>query len=107
MYTCIAYLIEIRKFCSKTWFIKVLILRFKNALKLYNVSTSTFNFQKIRGYTPGSPLKGGGEGRGEGEEREEAREGRPPIHIPGYATATHSCTSQYICVNVYSFFVFL
>ena len=27
MYTCIAYLIEIRKFCSKTWFIKVLILR--------------------------------------------------------------------------------
>ena len=27
VYTCIAYLIEIRKFCSKTWFIKVLILR--------------------------------------------------------------------------------
>jgi len=27
MYTCIAYLIEIRKFCSKNWFIKVLILR--------------------------------------------------------------------------------
>ena len=27
MYTCIAYLIEIRQFCSKTWFIKVLILR--------------------------------------------------------------------------------
>ena len=26
-YTCIAYLIEIRKFRSKTWFIKVLILR--------------------------------------------------------------------------------
>jgi len=27
IYTCIAYLIEIRKFCSKTWFIKALILR--------------------------------------------------------------------------------
>jgi len=27
MYTCIAYLTEIRKFCSKTWLIKVLILR--------------------------------------------------------------------------------
>jgi len=27
MYTCMAYLIEIRKYCSKTWFIKVLILR--------------------------------------------------------------------------------
>jgi len=27
MYTCMAYLIEIRKFCSKTSFIKVLILR--------------------------------------------------------------------------------
>ena len=26
MYTCIAYLIEILTFCSKTWFIKVLIL---------------------------------------------------------------------------------
>jgi len=25
-------------------------------------------------------------GRGEGEEKEGAREGRPPIHIPGYAT---------------------
>ena len=29
MYTCIAYLTEIRKFCSKTLFIKA-----KNALKL-------------------------------------------------------------------------
>jgi len=38
------------------------------------------------GYTPGPPLKGGGEKRGEGKEREGAREGRPPIHIPGYAT---------------------
>jgi len=27
MYTCIAYFIKIRKFCSKTYFIKVLILR--------------------------------------------------------------------------------
>jgi len=25
-------------------------------------------------------------GRGEGEEREAAREGRPPIHIPSYDT---------------------
>ena len=32
MYTCIAYLIEMRKFCSKTWFIKVLILRPKNKM---------------------------------------------------------------------------
>jgi len=35
--------------------------------------------KKFRGYTPGSPLKGGEEGRGKG--------GEPPIHIPGYATA--------------------
>jgi len=86
MYTCIAYLIEIRKFCSKTWFIKVLILRPK---MLQNSPTNTFNFKKISGgYTPGLPLKGGGEGRGEREEREGAREGRPPppIHIPGYVT---------------------
>jgi len=46
---------------------------------------STFNFQKNSGgYIPGLSLKG--EGRGEGEEREGTREGRPPIHIPGYAT---------------------
>jgi len=30
------------------------------------------------GYTPGPPLKGGREGRGEGEERKGAREGSPP-----------------------------
>jgi len=36
------------------------------------------------GYTPGPPLKGGGEG----EDREGATGGEaPPIHIPGYATA--------------------
>jgi len=47
--------------------------------------TSTFNFKKNSGgYTPGLPLKKGGEG----EEKEEAREASPPppIHIPGYAT---------------------
>ena len=68
MYTCIAYLIEIRNFCSK-----------------------------IRGLYPRTPFK---RGRGEGEER--AREGRPPIHIPGYATA---CNSSSYCLghskNVY------
>jgi len=37
------------------------------------------------GYTPGLPLKGE-----RGEEREEAREGSPPIHIPGYATVKNS-----------------
>jgi len=32
-----------------------------------------------------SPKKG--RGKKEGKEREGAREGSPPIHIPGYATA--------------------
>ena len=50
----------------------------QNALKL---TYEHVQFQKISGgYTPGPPLKG------EGEEREGAREERPPIHIPGYAT---------------------
>jgi len=49
---------------------------------------STFNFQKNSGgYTPEPLLKGGEERREEGEERERAREGSPPVHIPGYATA--------------------
>jgi len=61
MYTCIAYLIEIRKFCSKTWLIKVLILRPK---MLYNSRTSTFNFKKIQGVIPRTPLKGEGEEKG-------------------------------------------
>jgi len=30
------------------------------------------------------------EGGGEGEERKGAREGSPPIHIPGYATGYSS-----------------
>jgi len=47
----------------------------QNAL---NSPTSTFNFKKISGgYTP-DPLKRGRGGRGEGEEREGAREGSPP-----------------------------
>jgi len=37
---------------------------------------------------PRPPLKGGGEGRGEEEKREGARERRTPIHIPGYATVS-------------------
>jgi len=78
MYTCIAYLIEIRKFCLKTWFIKVLILRPK---MLYNSPQFP---KKFRSYNPGPPLKGAGErgraGQGEG------KGGEPPIHIPGYAT---------------------
>jgi len=84
MYTRIAYLIEIRKFCSKN-----LVHEGVNfeAPKALNSPTSTFNFQKISGgYTPGPSLRGGG-GRGKGKEREGAKEGRPPIHIPGYAAA--------------------
>jgi len=70
MYTCIAYLIEIRKFCSKTWFIKVLILRPK---MLYNSPTSTFNFKKkyfSGGLYPRTSVK-----RGRGGERGRGAEG--------------------------------
>jgi len=81
MYTCIAYLVEIRKFCSKTWFIKVLILRPKCSKTHIQAPLISKNL------TPGPLLKGVEEGRGEGEEREGAREGRPPVHIPGYAIA--------------------
>ena len=78
MYTCVAYLIEIWKFCSKTWFIKVLILRPK---MLQNSPTSTFNLKKNPGLYTRTPVKRGREG---------AREGRPPIHFPGYATAHYT-----------------
>ena len=71
MYTCVAYLIEIRQFCSKNLVHKGVNFEAQNALKL---TTSTFNLKKFRGYTPGPPLKGG-----EGGDP-------PPIHIPGYAT---------------------
>jgi len=85
MYTCIAYLVEIRKFCSKTWFIKVLILRPK---MLENSPTITFNFKKnFGGYTPGPPLKGDGREEGKGAEGGGKGGDPPPIHIPGYATA--------------------
>jgi len=83
MYSCIAYLIEIRKFCSKNLFHKSVNFEAQNALKL----TYDFNFKKHpRNYTPEPPLKRGGEGREKKEERERAREMIPPIHIPGYTT---------------------
>jgi len=56
MYTCVAYLIEIRQFCSKNLVHKGVNFEAQNALKL---TTSTFNLKKFRGYTPGPPLKGG------------------------------------------------
>jgi len=65
--TCIAYFIEIRKFRSKTWFIKVLILRPK---LLSNSPTSTFNFNFFFWWLyPRTPVKKerGGKGqRGKG-----------------------------------------
>jgi len=66
MYTCIAYLIEIRKFCSKNLVHKGVNFEAQNALK---VTYALLVSKKI-------PLKGGGEGRG--EEKEGAREWRPP-----------------------------
>jgi len=79
MYTCIAYLIEIRKYCAKNWFIKVLILTPKCSKTHLR---APLIFKNFPGVIP--PLKGGG------EERKGAREGRPPIHIPGYATDRHA-----------------
>jgi len=75
MYTCITNLIQIRKFCSKNLVHKGVDFEAPNAQKS---PKSTFNFKKISGgYTPG-PIKKGRGGRGEEEEREGAREGRPP-----------------------------
>jgi len=75
MYTCIAYLIENTKFYSKTWFIKVLILI--EAQNLLNSPTSIFNFKKNSGgYTPGPPLKEGGE---RGRRRRGQGTGAPPL----------------------------
>jgi len=67
MYTCIAYLIAIRKFCSKNLVHRGVNFEAQNALKLTN---EHLQFQKNRrGLYPAPPLKGRGEGRGEGEER--------------------------------------
>ena len=69
MYTCIAYLTEIRKFCSKNLVHKGVNFEAQNALKL--TYTSTFNKKISWGYTPGPSLKGGGEGKGRrGREQE-------------------------------------
>jgi len=38
---------------------------------------STFNFKKFPGVIPPTPVKRGGEGTEEGEDRKGAREGRP------------------------------
>jgi len=61
MYTCIAYLIEIQKSCSKNPVHKGVNFEGQNALKL---TYDTFNFKKKNsgGYTPGPQLKGGGKG---------------------------------------------
>jgi len=84
MYTYIAYLIEIGKFCSKNLVHKGVNFEAQNALKRAALISENF-----RGYTSVPPLKGGsggerrmgGEGGGKG--------GEPPIHIPGYATASY------------------
>jgi len=78
-YTCIAYLIEIRKFCSKNLVHKGVNFEAQNSLELTYEHLYLFKFSGVIP-THGPPLKG------EGEEREGARKGAPPIHIPGYAT---------------------
>jgi len=71
-YTCIAYLIEIRKFCSKNLVHKGANFEAQNALKL---TYKHLSFQKkFPRVIPRTPLKRGGEG----EKREGAREGRSP-----------------------------
>ena len=96
MYTCIAYLIEIRKFCSKNLVHKGVNFEAQNALK---VTYAPLISKNSGGYTPGPPLKGGGEGRREGEEKEGAREWSPPIHTPGYATGQHVCIGYKIATT--------
>ena len=78
MYTCIAYLIEIRKFCSKNVIRKGVNFEAQNALKL---TYEHLQFKKNPGLYTRTPVKRGREG---------AREGRPPIHFPGYATAHYT-----------------
>jgi len=75
--TCIAYLIEIRKFCSKNLVNKGVNFEAQNALK---VTYEHLQFKKIPGVIPPAPVKRA-RGRGGGGES-------PPIHIPGYATET-------------------
>jgi len=79
MYTCIAYLTEIRKFCSKNLVHKGVNFEAPNALKL--TYDHLLISKKFRGLYPRTPVKRGGR-----EERKGAREGSPPIHISGYAT---------------------
>ena len=58
MYTCITYLIEIQKFCSKNLVYKRVNFVAQNALKL---TYKHLYFPKIsRGYTP--VIRGGGKG---------------------------------------------
>jgi len=71
MYTCIAYLIEIRKFCSKNLVHKGVNFEVQNAVKTH--TRAPLISKNFRGLYPRTPVKRGGEGR-EGR----AREGRPP-----------------------------
>ena len=62
MYTCVAYLIEIRKFCSKNLLHNGVNFEAQNALKL---TYEHLQFQKkIRGLYPQTPVKRGRRGRG-------------------------------------------
>jgi len=82
MYTCIAYLIEIRKFCSKNLVYKGVNFEAQNAL---NSPTSTFDFKKKISLADPHE-KGEGRGKGKGRRWRGQGWGGPPIHISGYAT---------------------
>jgi len=82
--------LKFESFAQKTWFIKVLILRPKCSKSHLRVPLFS---KKSGGYTSGPPLKGG-------EEKEGAREGSPPIHIPGYATETYEVEPMFSVFSV-------
>jgi len=68
MYTCIAYFIEIRKFCSKNLVQKGVNFEAQNALKLTYILAPLIS-KNFWGLYPRTPVKGGRRGkRGRGGE---------------------------------------
>jgi len=92
MYTCIAYLIEIRKFCSKNLVHKGVNFEVQNALKTH--TRAPLISKNFRGLYPRTPVKRGREK----DEREGQGRGAPPIHIPGYPTVA-DCRSTSVAVS--------
>ena len=76
MYTCIAYLTESRKCCSKNLVHKGVNFEAPKCSKTH--LRPPLISKNFRGLYPRTLVKRGRKARGEGEERKEARVGRPP-----------------------------